>query len=98
MNEDSEYGDNERLAVLGKKALEAAVTDTLFKKRPMLNGDQIEVRYSHSVSSLATHIAIATETVWGAVGLRQRRELDHRLQATREIALHPRYRPESIES
>ena len=44
ISEDSEYGDNERLAVLGEKALETAVTDTLFKKRPMLKAADIEVR------------------------------------------------------
>lgn len=42
--EDSEYGDNERLAILGEKVLEAAVTDTLFRKRPMLKAEEIEVR------------------------------------------------------
>lgn len=44
MDDSSEYGDNIRLAVLGEKVLECAVTDTLFKKRPMLKADEIEVR------------------------------------------------------
>ncbi len=43
-SDDSEYGDNERLAILGEKVLETAVTDTLFRKRPMLKADEIEVR------------------------------------------------------
>ncbi|KAJ3554645.1 hypothetical protein NM688_g2999 [Phlebia brevispora] len=42
IDEDSDYGDNERLAVLGEKVLETAVTDTLFKKRPMLKATEIE--------------------------------------------------------
>jgi len=44
LDQDSEYGGNERLAVLGEKVLEAAVTDTLFRKRPMLKGNDIEKR------------------------------------------------------
>ncbi|GJE85783.1 ribonuclease 3 [Phanerochaete sordida] len=44
VNQDSEYGDNDRLAVLGEKVLEAAVTDALFRKRPMLKGSDIEKR------------------------------------------------------
>jgi dsRNA-specific ribonuclease len=44
LDDSSEYGDNIRLAVLGKVILEACITDTLFKKRPMLPADQIEVR------------------------------------------------------
>ena len=43
INEDSEYGDNERLAILGEKVLETAVTDTLFRKKPLLKGSDIEV-------------------------------------------------------
>lgn len=43
IDEDSEYGDSERLAVLGEKVLEAAVTDTLFRKKPMMKGGDIEV-------------------------------------------------------
>lgn len=43
LDQDSEYGDNERLAVLGEKVLEAAVTDALFRQRPMLKGTDIEV-------------------------------------------------------
>lgn len=46
INEDSDHGDGERLAILGKKVLETVVTDTLFRKRPMLKGDEIEVRGS----------------------------------------------------
>ena len=41
----SGYGDSVRLAVLGEKALECAVTDTLFKKQPLLDPDQIKVRF-----------------------------------------------------
>ena len=44
INQDSEYGDSDRLTVLGEKVLEAAVTDALFRKRPMLKGGDIEVR------------------------------------------------------
>ena len=46
INEDSEFGDNERLSVLGEKVLELAVTFALFNKRPMLKVDEIEVRHS----------------------------------------------------
>ncbi|KAI0079639.1 hypothetical protein K474DRAFT_1591679 [Panus rudis PR-1116 ss-1] len=41
---NDEYGDNDRLAALGKQALELAITDALFKKRPMLNAQDIESR------------------------------------------------------
>ncbi|CCL98505.1 uncharacterized protein FIBRA_00504 [Fibroporia radiculosa] len=43
-NEDSEYGDNERLSVLGEKVLDTATTYTLFVKRPMLKAEEIESR------------------------------------------------------
>ena len=46
INEDSEFGDNERLAVLGEKVLELAVTFALFNKRPILKAEEIEVRHS----------------------------------------------------
>lgn len=46
INEDSEFGDNERLAVLGEKVLELAVTFALFTKRPMLKSVELEVRHS----------------------------------------------------
>ena len=46
INEDSEFGDNERLSVLGEKVLELAVTFALFNKRPMLKAEEIEVRHS----------------------------------------------------
>lgn len=42
-NEDSEFGDSERLAELGEKAFHVAVTDALFKKRPMLNVEDLKV-------------------------------------------------------
>lgn len=40
---DTEFGDNERLAVLGTQLLATAVTLTLFHKRPMLSADDIHV-------------------------------------------------------
>ncbi|KAI0961970.1 hypothetical protein AcV7_000925 [Taiwanofungus camphoratus] len=43
-NEDSEYGNGERLSVLGEKILEAAVTSALFSKRPMLKADDIKAQ------------------------------------------------------
>lgn len=43
LDEDSEYGDNERLSVLGQNALETAVTYTFFSKRPMLTAADILV-------------------------------------------------------
>lgn len=58
MNENSEYGDNGRLAVLGEKVLEAAVTDTLFRKRPMLKGHELEVRWSAITLNPAPDCAI----------------------------------------
>lgn len=38
-----EYGDNERLAELGSKALDTAVTYALFCKRPMLTAAELKV-------------------------------------------------------
>ncbi|KAI0639629.1 hypothetical protein C8Q77DRAFT_1152594 [Trametes polyzona] len=38
---DSPYGDGQRLACLGHKMLEAAYTDVLFNKRPMLKADEL---------------------------------------------------------
>lgn len=49
INEDSEFGDNERLSVLGEKVLELAVTFALFNKRPMLKAEEIEVRHSFNL-------------------------------------------------
>lgn len=43
MDDDSEYGDSDRLAVLGEKALDIAVTDALFRKRPMLKSNELRV-------------------------------------------------------
>lgn len=40
----AEYDDNERLSVLGAKALEMAVLDALMGERPFLSADQLEVR------------------------------------------------------
>ena len=59
INEDSEYGDNERLAILGEKVLETAVTDALFRKKPMLKGLDIEVLTAVCSYSLAlTHFVL----------------------------------------
>ena len=58
INEDSEYGDNERLAILGEKALETAVTDTLFRKRPMLKAHEIEVRTQQCDRGLIAQVSI----------------------------------------
>lgn len=44
LDDSSEYGDNIRLAILGEAILQATVTDALFKKRPMLKAEEIEVR------------------------------------------------------
>jgi len=49
-NEDSEFGDNERLSVLGAKVLETAVTSALFGKRPMLKADEIESQRAEVLS------------------------------------------------
>lgn len=38
----SEYGDNDRLALMGERAMDTAVTDALFRKKPMLNATEIE--------------------------------------------------------
>ncbi|KAI0361387.1 hypothetical protein OH77DRAFT_1545113 [Trametes cingulata] len=43
LNSDSPYGDGQRLGVLGDKVLEAAYTDVLFNKRPMLKADDLRV-------------------------------------------------------
>ncbi|PCH33926.1 hypothetical protein WOLCODRAFT_22338 [Wolfiporia cocos MD-104 SS10] len=43
-NEDSEYGDSERLSLLGEKVLEVAITFALFNKRPLLKAHDIESR------------------------------------------------------
>lgn len=52
LNGDSPYGDGQRLQVLGDKVLEAAYTDVLFYKRPMLKADELKVccatRYASS--------------------------------------------------
>ena len=42
-DDDAEYGDSDRLAVLGEKALDMAVTDALWRKRPMLKAEEIQV-------------------------------------------------------
>jgi len=51
MNDSSEYGDNIRLAVLGQTILEAAVTDSLFKKKPMLKAEDIETERKDLLSA-----------------------------------------------
>ncbi|KAI0785071.1 hypothetical protein C8Q75DRAFT_809611 [Abortiporus biennis] len=43
-DEDLEFGDNDRLAAIGEKAFELAVTDALFRKRPMLKATEIETQ------------------------------------------------------
>ncbi|KAI0689885.1 ribonuclease III domain-containing protein [Cytidiella melzeri] len=50
LDDSSEYGDNIRLAVLGKAILHAAAIDTLFKKRPMLKADEIEEQLKVALS------------------------------------------------
>lgn len=40
--EMSEYGDNDRLALMGERAMDTAVTDALFRKKPMLSATDIE--------------------------------------------------------
>jgi dsRNA-specific ribonuclease len=37
------FGDGDRLAFLGKQVLSMVVTDVLFKRRPMLRYDELEV-------------------------------------------------------
>ena len=54
LDQDSEYGGTERLTVLGEKVLETAVTDALFRKRPIIPGPEIEVCGHHSVSQYDT--------------------------------------------
>jgi len=39
-----DFGDNERLSMLGKAVLDAVVTNELFKKRPMINALQVRVK------------------------------------------------------
>ncbi|KAI0734672.1 ribonuclease III domain-containing protein [Fomitopsis betulina] len=51
INEDSEFGDNERLAVLGEKVLELAVTFALFTKRPMLKSVELEDQRHDALSN-----------------------------------------------
>lgn len=46
---NEEYGDNERLALLGGAFLEAAVTESLFRSKPALKAD--DIRVSHSAVS-----------------------------------------------
>ena len=40
---NEEYGDNDRLALLGEKAFNLAITDAMFRKRPMLKADELDV-------------------------------------------------------
>ena len=81
-DEDSEHGDNERLAVLGEKVLETAVTDTLFRKRPMLKGAEIEVRESGCGTLDPTLTARASvETPEGCAVPQEHRAMAHWLQA-----------------
>lgn len=57
INEDSEFGDNERLSILGEKVLQLAVTFALFNKRPMLKAEDIEVRHSGDRSKHHTDLS-----------------------------------------
>ena len=41
--DDSEYGNSDRLAAIGRTVLETAITMVLFNKRPMITGDEIKV-------------------------------------------------------
>ncbi|EMD41938.1 hypothetical protein CERSUDRAFT_90529 [Gelatoporia subvermispora B] len=50
LNEESEYGDNERLAYLGETALQTAVTWVLFSKRPMLKAQELESQKAEILS------------------------------------------------
>lgn len=40
---DNEFGDNDRLALLGGRLLSTAMTLALFNKRPMLSSEEIQV-------------------------------------------------------
>jgi dsRNA-specific ribonuclease len=48
---NDEYGGNDRLAELGAKVLEMAITFCLFSKRPMLKAADIEVRSAIQIST-----------------------------------------------
>lgn len=60
LDQDSEYGGGERLAVLGEKVLEAAVTDALFRKRPMMKGTEIDVSSVPPQSTIVSEYMTAT--------------------------------------
>ena len=91
IDEDSEHGDNERLAVLGEKVLEAAITDTLFRKRPMLKGSDIEVRESGRVPlTLMLTAPSSAETPKGAALRQEYRAVDYWLQTARQAAVQSR--------
>lgn len=79
INEDSEYGDNERLAILGEKAMETAVTDTLFRKRPMLKAFEIEVSIQF-LSALEVITTITAVTTQRNTIAEEYRDLDRQLQ------------------
>ncbi len=81
-NEDSEFGDNTRLAALGEKILEAAVTDTLFRKRPMLSAVDIEVCWrSYRILTTCLIAVDHADTTERTSIPPERRRLDHRIQA-----------------
>jgi dsRNA-specific ribonuclease len=42
---NEEYGDNERLALLGSAFLEAVVTESLFRLKPTLEADDIKASH-----------------------------------------------------
>jgi dsRNA-specific ribonuclease len=45
-----EYGGNDRLAEIGGKALDMAITFSLFSRKPMLKATDIEVRSAIQIS------------------------------------------------
>ena len=57
-----EYG-NDRLAAIGEKALEMAITDALFRQRPVLKAVEIEV--SQSFLGYHTHAHFGLDWVLG---------------------------------
>ncbi|KAJ8474516.1 hypothetical protein ONZ51_g7179 [Trametes cubensis] len=52
LNNDSPYGDSDRLAALGHKILEAAYTDVLFSQRPMLKAEDMKQQVETKLQEL----------------------------------------------
>ncbi|KAL0951582.1 hypothetical protein HGRIS_008264 [Hohenbuehelia grisea] len=48
---NDEYGNTERLAIIGQQALEAAVTQALFFRRPLLSADEIKTTRAELTSA-----------------------------------------------